>query len=68
MQNRTLWYVAKALEGVGMVIVLVGVIVSIQLGMGEEGLKSMQYEMRALMVGGGLFLAGWFLESRIGAR
>lgn len=68
MQHRTLWYVAKALEGVGMVIVLVGVIVSIQLGMGEEGLKSMQYEMRALMVGGALFLAGWFLESRIGAR
>jgi len=63
-----LYWLAKTLEGVGMIVVLVGVVISMQLGMNEEGLASMKYEGTALAVGGGLFLVGWMLERAIGAR
>lgn len=65
---RVLWLVAKGLEGLGLVVVLVGLVTSIQLGFQEEGLKSMKYESYALLVGGAIFLAGMLLERRIGAR
>jgi hypothetical protein len=68
MRPGFLWYLAKGLEGVGMTIVLVGLLLSIQLGMNEEGLASMRYEGTALLVGGGLFVVGWFLERAIGGR
>ena len=65
---RGWWLLAKGLEGLGMVIVLVGLVVSIQLGFQEEGLKSMKYESYALLGGGAIFLVGLWLERRIGAR
>lgn len=65
---RYLWLLAKGLEGLGMVIVLVGLVLSIQLGFQDEGLKSMKYESYALLAGGAIFLAGMLLEKRIGAR
>jgi len=65
---RILWLVAKGLEGLGMVVVLVGLVTSIQLGFHDEGLKSMKYESYALVGGGAIFLAGMILERRIGAR
>ncbi len=65
---RNLWILAKALEGLGMVIVLVGLVLSIQLGFQDEGLKSMKYESYALVAGGAIFLLGMLIERRIGAR
>jgi len=65
---RVLWLLAKGLEGLGMVVVLVGLVTSIQLGFQEEGLQSMKYESYALFGGGVIFLAGLLLERRIGAR
>lgn len=65
---RFWWLVAKGLEGLGMVVVLVGLVTSIQLGFQEEGLKSMKYESYALVAGGAIFLVGLMLERRIGAR
>jgi hypothetical protein len=65
---RFLWLLAKGLEGLGMVIVLVGLVLSIQLGFRDEGLKSMKYESYALVAGGAIFLLGMLLEKRIGAR
>lgn len=65
---RSLWILAKGLEGLGMVIVLFGLVASIQLGFQDEGLKSMKYESVALGIGGGVFVVGWLLERRIGAR
>lgn len=65
---RYLWLLAKCLEGLGLVIVLVGLVLSIQLGFNEEGLKSMKYESYALLAGGAVFLAGMVLEKKIGAR
>lgn len=68
MSRRHLWYVAKGLEGLGMVLVLVGLLMSVQLGFEDRGLESMAYEGKGLLVGGGLFFAGWLLERRLGAR
>ena len=65
---RGLWVLAKGLEGLGLVVVLVGLVTSIQLGMRDEGLQSMKYESYALVGGGAVFLVGWLLERRIGTR
>ena len=66
MKPKTWWLLAKALEGVGMVLVLVGVMTSISYGLEDESLKSMSYELRGLMLGGGLFAIGWAIETRVG--
>jgi hypothetical protein len=63
-----LWWLAKGLEGAGLVVVLMGVVWSIVLGLQDEGMASMRYEFQALMVGGALFLLGYLLERRLGAR
>lgn len=68
MNRNQLWWLAKVLEGVGMVIVIVGVFVSMSLGLEDESLKSMAVEMKGLMIGGVLFFAGWLIERRLGAR
>ena len=68
MGSKWLWYTAKALEGLGMVVVLVGLLLSIQLGFQDEGLESMRYEGMALLWGGGMFFAGWMIERAIGGR
>ncbi|NOT29651.1 MAG: hypothetical protein HOP15_04280 [Planctomycetes bacterium] len=65
---RSLWLLAKVLEGLGMVVVLVGLVLSIQLGFQDDGLKSMKYESYALGAGGAIFLLGMLIERRIGAR
>ena len=57
-----LWVLGKILEGVGLVLVLAGVIVSMRLGFEDEGLESMAFEMKGLLAGGALFLLGWLLE------
>lgn len=65
---RWMWLLAKGLEGLGLVVVLVGLVLSVQLGFREEGLKSMKYESYALVAGGAIFLLGMLIERRIGAR
>jgi len=68
MPKHWIWTLAKALEGVGLVVVLVGLLGSVHLGIGEEGLASMKMESYGLLVGGGLFALGWLLERRSGTR
>ena len=68
MSQRVLYGIAKALEGVGLVVVLAGVFISISEGLEDQGLKSMATEMKGLAIGGGLFLLGVLLERRIGTR
>jgi hypothetical protein len=63
-----LWWLAKLLEGVGLLVVLVGVFMSISLGLEDEGLGSMAIEMKGLMLGGAMFLAGVLIERRLGTR
>ena len=68
MKSGWLWSVGKALEGLGLVIVLVGLVVSVQTGMRDEGMKSMTYEAWGLAVGGGVFFLGLVLERMAGGR
>lgn len=68
MNRRALWWVAKGLEGVGLLIVLVGVFISMDLGLGDDGLGSMAAEFRGLIWGGGMFVAGVLIERVIKAR
>jgi len=67
-KQHLLWRLAKGLELVGMCVVLAGLVMSINLGMGEEGLKSMAYSGYGLLAGGGLFIAGYLLERATGTR
>jgi len=66
--RKWLWYLAKLLEGVGMVVVLVGLMMSIGLGLDGESLKSQSYEGYGLAWGGGMFVFGWILERILGTR
>ena len=62
------YYLAKGLEGVGLVVILAGVLLSINLGYADEGLESMKAESYGLAIGGALFGAGLLIERRIGSR
>ena len=63
-----MWSLAKGLEGVGMIVVLGGLVLSITAGMHDEGMKSMRGEAYGLAIGGGLFFVGWLMERKLGAR
>lgn len=66
MSKELLWKLGKGLELVGLVVVLAGVLLSIDLGLKEEGLKSMGVEFQGLGIGGGLFLLGYLVERAAG--
>ena len=68
MSSSSLWKLAKVLEGLGLVVILVGVLFSVTLGFEDKGLESMGIEFQALGIGGLLFLVGWTIERRLGAR
>ncbi len=68
MQRPWIWTLAKTLEGVGLVLVLVGLVLSMRYGFRDQGTESMWYELYGLLGGGGLFLLGWLLERSQGTR
>jgi len=68
MDKRVLWWVAKVLEGAGLLVVLIGLFISISEGLEDQGLKSMATEFQGLALGGGLFLVGVLIERSIGSR
>ncbi len=68
MSTRSMLVAAKFLEGVGLVVILVGVTISMGLGFEEEGLASMRAEFQGMAVGGALFLVGWLLERAANRR
>ena len=63
-----LWSLGKALEGLGLIVILIGLLVSVQTGMQDEGLKSMKYETYGLAAGGALFLVGFLIERSTGGK
>jgi hypothetical protein len=67
MRGR-LYGLGKVLEGLGLILVLVGVVLSMRLGFEDQSLASMEHEMTGLLAGGGLFLLGWLLERTARAR
>ncbi len=66
MEGRSLYTAAKVLQGIGLIVVLAGLVMSMQLGMEEEGLKSMAYEGTGLIAGGVIFVVGVLLEKLAG--
>ena len=66
--GRAIWFLAKLLEGAGLVVILVGVLFSMGLGFQDRGLESMQIEFRGLALGAVLFAAGWLVERSVGTR
>lgn len=63
-----MWSVGKALEGLGLIVILVGLLVSVQTGMRDEGMKSMTYEAYGLAAGGAIFFVGLLLERASGGK
>lgn len=68
MNGKLLWRTAKVLEGLGLIVILAGVFLSIRLGFQDRGLESMGLEFQGLAIGGGLFLLGWLLERALQKR
>jgi hypothetical protein len=66
--GRAVWFLAKLLEGAGLVVILVGVLFSMGMGFQDRGLESMQIEFRGLAIGAALFAAGWLIERTVGSR
>lgn len=62
------YYLAKSLEGVGLVVILAGVLLSINLGYADEGLESMKAESYGLAIGGLMFGIGILIERKLGSR
>lgn len=58
--------IGKVLQGIGLLVVLAGLSISIGMGLAERGLASMGAEFQGLAVGGGLFLLGRWIEKRSG--
>jgi hypothetical protein len=68
LSDALLWKLAKVLEGLGLLVVLVGLFWSIGLGMQDRSLDSMAFEYRGLLLGLLLWGAGWLIERRVGRR
>jgi uncharacterized membrane protein len=68
MSGRFVYRLAKVLEGAGLLAILIGLMMSVELGMKDEGLSSMKMESYGLAIGAGLFALGWFLERALGTR
>lgn len=67
MPGPLAYKIGKLLQGLGLLVVLAGLSVSIGMGLAERGLASMGAEFQGLAVGGGLFLVGRWIEKRAGA-
>jgi hypothetical protein len=66
--KNTIYHIGRFLQVVGLTVVLVGVALSIDVGLREkESLHSMAVEFRYLAAGGAAFAAGYLL-CRISAR
>ncbi len=66
--SRSLGLVGKGLQALGLLIILVGLLVSIGLGSMEQGLHSMWVELQALGGGVLLFAIGTLLLRHAGPR
>ena len=66
--TRAVYYLAKLLEVLGLLVILLGLLTSVQQGMNDDGLSSMRSEMNGLVWGSVMFGVGWMLERSVGAR
>lgn len=68
MSPSSIQRLAKFLEALGLLVILVGLMLSVEMGMRDEGLSSMRAETYGLAGGGALFAIGWLLERALGSR
>lgn len=59
------WRLGRILQGVGLLVILVGVLMSVDAGMSDESLESQRIELMGLTIGGAMFLAGWVLTRAV---
>tara|TARA_R110002126_G_scaffold105905_9_gene240584 strand:- start:29933 stop:30142 length:210 start_codon:yes stop_codon:yes gene_type:complete len=59
---------AKALEGIGLIVILVGLLISLDQGLGGAGLEAMRAETLGLGLGILLFVCGYVVERTLGTR
>jgi hypothetical protein len=67
-RGKLVFGLAKLLEGTGLIVILVGVYLSVNLGFEDKGLESMNIEFRGLALGAALFACGFLLERSVGSR
>ena len=68
MTKQHLWMLAKSLEALGLIIVLIGLVLSVELGFRDEGMTSQYAELIALLVGFVLWGIGFVIERVAGTR
>lgn len=66
--ERPLYTFAKFLEGLGLLVILAGVMLSVQLGMQDDSMESMTSEAYGLAIGAVLFGIGYTIERSVGGR
>jgi hypothetical protein len=67
-RGKLVFGLAKVLEGAGLIVILLGVYLSVNLGFHDKGLESMNIEFRGLALGAALFACGVLLERSLGSR
>jgi len=60
--NRALWYLAKALQVLGLLIVLVGILTGLSNPLGDAEFRA---ETRSAIVGVVVFGVGWLIEKKL---
>ena len=58
----TRYLLARALQVMGLGVILAGLAVSVSLGIQDQGLSSMKYELFALTGGGAVFYLGRWIQ------
>ena len=59
--NRAFWYVAKALQVIGLLIVLIGILTGLSNPLGDAEFRA---ETRSAIIGVVLFGVGWLIEKK----
>ncbi|MEK7727864.1 MAG: hypothetical protein AAB354_05580 [candidate division KSB1 bacterium] len=60
--NRAFWYLAKALQVLGLLIVLVGILTGLSNPLGDAEFRA---ETRSAIIGVLVFGVGWLMEKRL---
>jgi hypothetical protein len=60
--NRAFWYIAKALQVLGLLIVLVGILTGLSNPLGDAEFRA---ETRSAIIGVVVFAAGWLIEKKL---
>lgn len=63
---KFVWQLGRLMQATGLIVVLVGVLMSVDAGMRDQSLESQRMELMGLLLGGGLFIAGWVVTRSTG--